>query len=239
MNLRAVGLTKRFRTGSNDLVVLDNLELEVSRAEMLAVIGESGAGKSTLLQILGTLDRPTNGEVYFDDRALSQLSWSQITGFRNREIGFVWQFHYLLPEFSALENVIMPLRIGGVPPAEAEQRGREVLSEVGLGERVRHRPGELSGGEQQRVALARALVGKPSLLLADEPTGNLDLRTGDMVFRLIEQLHRAYHLTSIIATHNLSFAQRCGRVLELQGGRLHPLESRPGARALQPVPPGV
>ena len=231
MLLRAVNLTKKFRSGSTDLVVLEHLELEVARGEMLAVIGESGWGKSTLLQILGTLDRPTSGEVYFNDRAVSQWNGEEITGFRNREIGFVWQFHCLLPEFSALENVMMPLRIGGVPPVEAEQRGREVLSEVGLAERAQHRPGELSGGEQQRAALARALVGKPSLLLADEPTGNLDFRTGEMVFRLIEQLHRAYHLTSIIVTHNLAFAAAvaaCGRVLQLAGGQLLPAQDWAG-----------
>lgn len=220
--LRAANLTKKFRSGWTELVVLDDLDLEVARGEMVAIIGESGAGKSTLLQILGALDRATNGEVYFDDRAFSGWSGTELARFQNQEIGFVWQFHYLLPEFTALENVTMPLRIRGAPPAGVERRGREVLGEVGLNERAQHRPGELSGGEQQRVALARALVGRPSLLLADEPTGNLDSRTGDMVFRLIEQLHRTYHLTSVLATHNLAFAQRCQRVLQLEGGRLRP-----------------
>jgi lipoprotein-releasing system ATP-binding protein len=207
---------------------LDGLNLEVARGEMVAVIGESGAGKSTLLHILGTLDTPTAGEVYFYERTISGWSLNEVAGLRNREIGFVWQFHYLLPEFSALENVTMPLRLRGVAPAAAEQRGRELLGEIGLAERANHRPGELSGGEQQRVALARALVGRPSLLLADEPTGNLDLRTGGMMFRLIEQLHRTYNLTSIIATHNAMFAQRCQRVLRLENGRLRPVENWTG-----------
>ncbi len=212
--------------------MLHDLDLEIERGELVAITGESGSGKSTLLHILGTLDTPTSGEVYFGNRAFSQFAWSEITDFRNREIGFVWQFHYLLPEFTALENVTMPLRIRGVPVREAVERGREVLAEVGLAERSGHRPGELSGGEQQRVALARALVGQPSLLLADEPTGNLDPRTGEMVFRLIEQLHRAYRLTSVLVTHNLSFARRCTRVLQLEGGRLHPMD-----RDFFPVPP--
>ena len=224
--LRAAHLTKCFRSGAADLVVLDDLELEVSRGEMVAIVGESGAGKSTLLHLLGTLDTPTNGEVYLMEARISGWSLTQIAGVRNREIGFVWQFHYLLPEFSALENVTMPLRIRGIAQAAAERRGRELLGEVGLAERVHHRPGELSGGEQQRVALARALVAEPSLLLADEPTGNLDLKTGDMVFRLIEQLHRTHQLTSVIATHNLAFAERCDRVLRLENGRLWPAEKR-------------
>ena len=224
--LRAARLTKCFRSGAADLVVLEDLELQVSRGEMVAIVGESGAGKSTLLHLLGTLDTPTNGEVYLIEKRISGWSLNEIAGLRNREIGFVWQFHYLLPEFSALENVIMPLRIRGIAQAAAEQKGRELLGEVGLAERVHHRPGELSGGEQQRVALARALVAEPSLLLADEPTGNLDLKTGDMVFRLIEQLHRTHRLTSVIATHNLAFAERCDRVLRLENGRLWPAEKR-------------
>jgi lipoprotein-releasing system ATP-binding protein len=220
--LQAVNLARKFRSGWVEILVLDQLNLEVAQGEMVAVVGESGAGKTTLLQILGLLDRPTSGEIYFNERALSGCSLNEVTGIRNRQIGFVWQFHYLLPEFSALENVSMPLRIRGVSPEEAEQRGCELLAEVGLADRAGHRPGELSGGEQQRVALARALAGRPKLLLADEPTGSLDFRTGDMVFRLIEQLHRSYQLTSIIATHNYSFARRCQKVLELENGRLRP-----------------
>jgi lipoprotein-releasing system ATP-binding protein len=222
ITLRAVDLTKIFRSGSSDLVVLEELNLAVQRGEMVAIVGESGAGKSTLLHILGTVDRPTSGEVYLKQKTVTGGDVEEVAGLRNREIGFVWQFHYLLPEFSALENVTMPLRIRGIAKAAAERRGRELLSEVGLAERIHHRPGELSGGEQQRVALARALVGQPSLLLADEPTGNLDLRTGDMVFRLIEQLHRNHNLTSVVATHNPAFAERCHRVLCLSNGRLWP-----------------
>ena len=218
--LKALNLTKKFRSGWTEITVLEGLNLEVARGEMVAVMGESGAGKSSLLHLLGTLDRPTEGEVYFLEKAFSGWSWSEVSRFRNREIGFVWQFHYLLPEFSALENVTMSLRIRGVRPAEAEQRGRELLAEVGLAERAQHRPGELSGGEQQRVALARALVGGPSVLLADEPTGNLDVKTANMVLDLIQQLHRRYQLTSVIATHNSAVAQRCQRVLRLEGGSL-------------------
>jgi lipoprotein-releasing system ATP-binding protein len=226
--LRAANLAKKFRSGWTELTVLGGLDLEVAHGEMVAIIGASGAGKSTLLHILGTLDRPSGGEIYFKEKALSGCRVEELAGLRNREMGFVWQFHYLLPEFTALENVAMPLRLRGVNPAEADQQGRELLAEVGLAERATHRPGELSGGEQQRVALARALVGRPSLLLADEPTGNLDQKTGDMVFRLIQRLHRDYHLTSIIATHNLGFAQRCDRVLELEDGRLKPVVSWTG-----------
>ncbi len=207
---------------------MDELHLEVTRGEMLAIMGASGAGKSTLLQILGTLDRPTAGELYFSEQAFSGWTANEVTRFRNREVGFVWQFHYLLPEFSALENVSLPLRIHGVWPAEAERRGRELLAEVGLAQRAQHRPGELSGGEQQRVALARALVGRPSLLLADEPTGSLDYKTANMVLDLIEQLHRRYQLTSVIATHNVAVAQRCQRVLQLEAGRLQPVVNLAG-----------
>lgn len=218
--LRAVHLTKKFRAGPADLVVFEDLNLEVVPREMLAVTGESGAGKSTLLHILGTLDSPTGGEIYFRTSTVSLLSEDQLADLRNREIGFVWQFHYLLPEFTAQENVALPLRIRGVPAGEAGERAAELLEEVGLGARMRHHPGELSGGEQQRVALARALVNQPTLLLADEPTGNLDLRTAEMVFRLIEELHDTHRLTSVLVTHNPVFARRCHRVLELQSGQL-------------------
>ena len=226
--LRVINLTKKFRSGSTDLTVLEQLNLEVAQGEMLAIMGESGAGKSTLLQILGTLDRPTTGEVYFSEKAFSGWTGSEVARFRNREVGFVWQSHFLLPEFSALENVSLPLRIRGVRPAEAEQRGRELLAEVGLAQRGQHRTGELSGGEQQRVALARALVGRPSLLLADEPTGSLDFKTANMVLDLIEQLHGRYQLTSLFATHNVAVAQRCQRVLQLEGGRLQPVVNLAG-----------
>lgn len=182
MLLRVADVTKTFRSGWAEIVVLDQLNLEVARGEMIAVIGESGAGKTTLLQILGLLDRPTSGELYFEEKPLSGCSLNQVTEIRNRSIGFVWQFHYLLPEFNALENVSMPLRIRGLSSEQAEQRGQELLAEVGLAERASHRPGELSGGEQQRVALARALAGRPSLLLADEPTGSLIRRQATWSF---------------------------------------------------------
>jgi len=184
------------------------------------MVGESGAGKSTLLHLLGGLDRPTSGTIYYKAKDLSALGDSEHADFRNRAVGFVWQIHYLLPEFTALENVMMPLLIRGRSHAEAASASRARLEEVGLGARTGHRAGELSGGEQQRVVLARALVGNPSVLLADEPTGNLDVRTGEMIFDLLTSLHRSHQLTSIFVTHNLSFARRCDRILRLDGGVL-------------------
>jgi lipoprotein-releasing system ATP-binding protein len=216
--LRAVGLKKVFRSGSSDLVLFENLSFQVAKGEMLAIVGESGAGKSTLLHILGALDDASAGDVYCGDSRLSSLSPDASAGFRNREVGFVWQFHYLLPEFTALENVAMPLLLRGSVRGEAEKEALRWLQQVGLGQRSHHRSGELSGGEQQRVALARALIVQPKLLLADEPTGDLDSRTADSVFELISRLHHEHQLTSLIATHNLAFARRCDRVLRLQRG---------------------
>jgi lipoprotein-releasing system ATP-binding protein len=187
---------------------------------MLAIVGESGAGKSTLLHILGALDKTSAGDVFCGQVSLPSLSDEASADFRNREIGFVWQFHYLLPEFTAAENVAMPLFVRGTRRREAETEARRWLSEVGLEDRTHHRPGELSGGEQQRVALARALITRPRLLLADEPTGDLDNRTAETVFELIARLHREYKLTSLVATHNMAFASRCDRVLRLHHGRL-------------------
>ncbi len=218
--IRAAGLTKKFRSGTSELVVFDNLNLEVQRGEQLALVGESGAGKSTLLHLLGALDRPTRGTIYFGATELTALPEAELANFRNRELGFVWQIHYLLPEFTALENVMMPLLIRGISQAEAAPAARARLEEVGLSARATHRAGELSGGEQQRVVLARALVGNPSFLLADEPTGNLDHRTGEHVIGLLTELHRAHQLTSIYVTHNLSFARRCDRILRLESGAL-------------------
>ncbi|MGH9670661.1 MAG: ABC transporter ATP-binding protein [Terriglobales bacterium] len=218
--LRVEGLTKVFRSGGSDLVVFDNLSFQVRKGEMLGIVGESGAGKSTLLHILGTLERPSKGDVYCAPMQLCSLADDAAAEFRNRAIGFVWQFHYLLPEFTAVENVAMPLRLRGLPAAEARQEALGLLREVGLEDRAHHRSGELSGGEQQRVALARALVTRPQLLLADEPTGDLDARSADVVFELIARLHRDHQLTSLIATHNAAFARRCHRVLRLEGGRL-------------------
>jgi len=217
---RALNVTKAYRSGANDLVVLDQLTFDVAQGERLALVGESGAGKSTLLHLLGGLDSPTTGTIYYKSKDISGLGDSDLADFRNREVGFVWQIHYLLPEFTALENVMMPLLIRGGSQAEAASASMARLEEVGLGARTGHRAGELSGGEQQRVALARALVANPSVLLADEPTGNLDFRTGEMIFDLLTDLHRSHQLTSIFVTHNLSFAGRCDRVMRLEAGSL-------------------
>lgn len=221
--VRVEGLRKAFRSGEADLVLFENLSFEVAKGEMLALIGESGAGKSTLLHIMGALDRPSAGDVYCAHLRLSTLSEAAAAEFRNREIGFVWQFHYLLPEFTALENVAMPLLLRNHPWEEVRDEASRWLSEVGLAQRAGHRSGELSGGEQQRVALARALITRPKLLLADEPTGDLDNRTADSVFELIARLHGEHQLTSLIATHNVMFARRCHRVLRLQNGRVEEL----------------
>ena len=213
-------MKKVFRSGNSDLVLFENLSLQVRTGEMLAIGGESGTGNSTLLHILGVLDRASEGDVYFAQLDLGKLSEEDAAEFRSSELGFVWQFHYLLPEFTALENVAMPLLIRGLARREAEQQGLHWLQEVGLADRAGHRSGELSGGEQQRVALARALITKPRILMADEPTGDLDNRTAETVFGLIARLHRDYRLTSLIVTHNLGFARRCDRVLRLERGRV-------------------
>ena len=218
--LRVDGLKKVFRSGEADLVLFENLSFQVGKGEMLAIVGESGAGKSTLLHILGALDRASAGDVYCAQSKLNSLSEDNAAEFRNKEIGFVWQFHYLLPEFTAAENVAMPLLLRGTNQQEATSEASRWLREVGLEQRADHRSGELSGGEQQRVSLARALITRPKLLLADEPTGDLDGRTADTVFELIARLHRDYQLTSLIATHNLAFARKCHRVLRLQRGKM-------------------
>jgi lipoprotein-releasing system ATP-binding protein len=225
--LRVETLKKVFRSGGADLVLFDNLSFQVTQGQMAAIVGESGAGKSTLLHILGALDSASSGDVYCAQSRLSSLSETSAAEFRNREIGFVWQFHYLLPEFTAAENVAMPLLLRGVGQQEAESEAGRWLREVGLEKRADHRSGELSGGEQQRVALARALITRPKLLLADEPTGDLDSKTADSVFELISRLHRDYQLTSLIATHNLAFARKCHRVLRMQHGNME--EIAPGS----------
>lgn len=219
-HLRVAGLKKVFRSGESDLVLFENLSFEVKKGEMLAIVGESGAGKSTLLHILGALERPSQGDVYCANLQLSSLGDEAAADFRNREIGFVWQFHYLLPEFTALENAAMPLLLRGQKWSAVQEDAKRWLREVGLEQRGHHRSGELSGGEQQRVALARALITQPKVLLADEPTGDLDGRTAESVFELIARLHREYQLTSLIATHNLGFARRCHRVLRLHHGHI-------------------
>jgi lipoprotein-releasing system ATP-binding protein len=218
--LRVEGLGKVFRSGQSDLVLFENLSFAVKRGQMLAIVGESGAGKSTLLHILSALERASSGDVYCAHLRLNALSQDEAAQFRNRETGFVWQFHYLLPEFTAAENVAMPLLLRGQTWQQAEPEASYWLREVGLEQRAHHRSGELSGGEQQRVALARALITKPKLLLADEPTGDLDGQTAETVFALIARLHREHQLTSLIATHNLSFARRCHRVLRLHRGHV-------------------
>ena len=218
--VRAEGLRKVFRTGNAELVLFENRTFQVARGEILAIMGQSGAGKSTLLHILGTLDSASAGDLYFGELVVNSLTEEAAAEFRNRELGFVWQFHYLLPEFTALENVAMPLLVRGRNRIESLQEALKWLREVGLEQRAHHRPGELSGGEQQRVALARALITKPRVLLADEPTGDLDSRTADVIFELIATLHRDHQLTSLVATHNHSFARRCDRVLRLEQGRL-------------------
>ncbi len=227
--VRAVGLSKVYRSGDADLVVFSGLNFEIAQGEKLALVGESGSGKSTLLHLLGGLDRPTEGAIYFGQNDICQLPANELADFRNRELGFVWQIHSLLAEFTALENVMMPLLIRGQSQQQAESVSRARLDEVGLSKRASHRAGELSGGEQQRVVLARALVGNPSVLLADEPTGSLDFRTGEMIMDLIDELHRSRRLTSIHVTHNLNFAHRADRVVTLERGQLvaasHLLES--------------
>jgi lipoprotein-releasing system ATP-binding protein len=235
--MRAVGLTKvyaavsegkgsaRANAGRPALELFRELDLKVHAGEMVAIVGESGAGKSSLLHLLAALDRPTAGDVWCGESRLSSFTPRQAAEFRNRDVGYVWQFHYLLPEFSAAENVAMPLLARGDRRGEALERAGFWLGEVGLADRADHRSGELSGGEQQRVSLARALVTEPKILLADEPTGDLDGKTAEAVFGLIQRLHEAHGLTSVLVTHNLEFAGRCDRVLRLREGRL---EAEPG-----------
>jgi len=221
--LRIENLAKIYRSGDKDLVVFHDLSLDVGAGEQVAIIGESGAGKSTLLHLIGGLDSPTAGAIYYRHQNIIGLSEPALSEFRNREIGYVWQQHHLLPEFSALENVSMPLRIRGESGAEASAAARASLEEVGLRDRAHHRSGELSGGEQQRIAIARALTANPSLLLADEPTGNLDEGTAEMIFSLLGEIRRRRNLTTILVTHNLHFARRCDRILKLEGGGLEPV----------------
>ena len=238
--LRAEGLTKIYpavagsgragedRAGRDEVVLFRGLDFSVDAGEMVAIVGESGSGKSSLLHLLAALDTPTAGDVWVGEAGAGQvrvggLSARQAAEFRNRDVGYVWQFHYLLPEFTALENVAMPLLARGVRRAEAWEKARAWLGEVGLAARAGHRSGELSGGEQQRVSLARALVTEPRLLLADEPTGDLDGKTAEAVFSLIQKLHGEHLLTSVLVTHNTEFAMRCGRVFRLRDGALRPV----------------
>ena len=223
--LRAIALEKTYAplaSGAQGLQLFRDLSLEVAAGEMVAVVGESGAGKSSLLHLLAALDKPTSGQVLCGDIDVTLLTAKQAAEFRNRDIGYVWQFHYLLPEFTAVENVAMPLLARGVPRKQALTQAAHWLDRVGLGDRGHHRSGELSGGEQQRVSIARALITQPKLLLADEPTGDLDNTTAQRVFDLLLGLHREHSLASVLVTHNLDFAARCDRVLRLREGRLIP-----------------
>jgi lipoprotein-releasing system ATP-binding protein len=215
-------LTKSYPAAGGPLTVFSDLDLAVAPGERIAITGESGCGKSSLLHLLGGLDRATSGAILYRGQDISTLNESQAAAFRNQHIGFVWQIHYLLPEFTALENVMMPLLIRGESKDSAAPKAQARLKDVGLEARAAHRSGELSGGEQQRVVLARALITQPSLLLADEPTGNLDARTGAYIFGLIKDLHQHYGLTSILVTHNLAFAAQCDRALRLENGALLP-----------------
>ena len=214
------GLNKSYSVGATRLHVLRDLELGVERGEMVAIVGVSGVGKSTLLHLLGGLDRPDAGTIRVGEIDLGRVSDADLVAYRNRHIGFVFQSHHLLAEFDALDNAAMPLRIARVAVAEARARASALLDRVGVGDRLTHRPTTLSGGEQQRVAVARALVAAPALLLADEPTGNLDEGTADTLHRLLREIHTEHGLTSILATHNSRLAAACDRVLRLEGGRL-------------------
>jgi len=218
--LDARGLVKSYPVGGRSLTVLRDLDLQVDAGEMAAVVGASGVGKSTLLHLLGGLDRVDQGTIAIDGTDLTRLSDAEIVAFRNHSVGFVFQFHHLLPEFNAVENAEMPMRIARMPLADARARADELLRRVGLGERLTHVPGMLSGGEQQRVAVARALVMRPKLLLADEPTGDLDEATAESLHGLLREMHRDFGLTSVIATHNPRLAAACDRVWRLESGRL-------------------
>ncbi|HEY7287799.1 MAG TPA: ABC transporter ATP-binding protein [Vicinamibacterales bacterium] len=220
MFLTATGIVKNYTAAGRSLAVLRGLDLSAERGEMVAIVGASGVGKSTLLHVLGGLDRIDAGEIALGGTPLNGLPDADLVAFRNRQVGFVFQFHHLLPEFNAVENAEMPMRIARIPLAEARPRAESLLQRVGLADRLTHRPGMLSGGEQQRVAVARALVMRPALLLADEPTGDLDEATADALHALLREMHRDFNLTSIIATHNPRLASACDRVLRLHEGRL-------------------
>jgi lipoprotein-releasing system ATP-binding protein len=234
--LRAERLTKIFHSGSTEIIPLDGVNFSAERGEMIAILGPSGAGKSTFLHLLAALDTPTSGEVYFAQSSLSSFSEEELAEYRSESVGFVWQRHHLLPDFSAAENVAMPLLLRGLGLGQALRKSEEWLSEVGLAGRARQCAGELSGGEQQRVAIARALVNDPVVVLADEPTGDLDERSAEGIFELIERLHKSHQLTSILATHNLSLARRADRVLALERGRLTPSTEAPAASAVLAAP---
>jgi len=218
--LRAENLTKIFRSGDEEVVVFEDLNFEVREGELVALVGASGSGKTTLLHLLAALDTPTRGEVYFSGQRVGEFRKDEQAAYRNRQVGFVWQMHYLLPEFTAVENIMLPQLIAGDEFSGARARARELLAEVSLENAGARRVGELSGGEQQRVALARALANRPAILLADEPTGNLDARSAERVMDMLEELHREHSLTTVVATHNQELARRAGRTMRLADGRL-------------------
>ncbi|MDA1314437.1 MAG: ABC transporter ATP-binding protein [Acidobacteria bacterium] len=224
--VRVENLRKVFPSGSAEIVVLDRANFEIHAGESIALVGESGAGKTTLLYMLGALDEPTSGEIYFDSKPLSKRSEKELATFRNGSIGYVWQNYHLLPEFSAIENVMMPLLIANHDRTAAEAAALKWLANVGLADRASHQAGELSGGEQQRVALARSLVSSPRLLLADEPTGNLDVHTATGIMDTVLALPASHQLSVVVATHNPAFSQRCDRILRVQGGQV--IEEKPG-----------
>jgi lipoprotein-releasing system ATP-binding protein len=212
-------LNKTFITPGSSIHVLKDIAFDVNSGEMIALMGHSGVGKSTLLHILGALDKPSSGSVLYESRDVFEMKDDALAAFRSRTIGFVFQFHHLLPEFNALENTLMPALIAGIDKKEANVKARQILNDVGLSERLTHKPGELSGGEQQRVAVARALVLNPKVVFADEPTGNLDTQTGEELFRLLMDLNNK-GITFIIVTHNETLASKCGRILKMKDGRL-------------------
>jgi len=220
--LRVESLSKSFSSGSQVIVVLDEVDFAIERGQMISVVGPSGAGKSTFLHLIAALDTPTNGDVYFAGTSLQSLNETELAEYRNRSVGLVWQRHHLLPDFTAAENVAMPLLIQGKLFGRAVVEATARLAEVGLADRAEELAGRLSGGEQQRVAIARALVHEPELLLADEPTGDLDERNAEAIFELMQSLHRSHQLTSIFATHNMSLARRADRLLFLEYGKLAP-----------------
>jgi lipoprotein-releasing system ATP-binding protein len=216
--IQARSLSKIYKTPASQVLVFEDISLEVKTGSLVAIIGPSGAGKSTLLHLLGGLDRPTSGDVLFKNENIFQWGAADLARFRNYHVGFVFQFHHLLPEFTALENTMMPKLIRGDSRDNAAIEARQILDRVGLGHRLDHKVGEVSGGEQQRIAIARALIGKPELLLADEPTGNLDHRTGDVIFQMVRELHGEKGLTSVIVTHNDRIAGQCDEIWEMDAG---------------------
>lgn len=220
-SFQAIGLEKYYEDVGHRVEVLKGVDLELERGEMVAIVGASGTGKTTLLHILGTLDRPTGGILLYSGEEILKKNDIELSAYRNRTIGFVFQFHHLLPEFTALENVMMPGLIGGIEKGEIAEEACAILEKVKLSDRIQHKVGELSGGEQQRVALARAIILKPLLLLADEPTGNLDIKTGYSVFRLLQEMSAEYSLSAVMATHNLELAGEMNRCLTLADGKLH------------------